>query len=602
MATSNPSRRRNERGSILVLSTVGVVIAMIAAALAVDLGFLAQEARTAQKVADLAALDAARVPPADYNAAAQASASRNGFPTTGVTGIEGVKVDGKCQAQPGAGMVCVTATSPHKNAFPFVGGPSSLSRTAVAGSGNPIGAVRVGSKVATVSGSIPEMQDALLDKTISSLIGGSFSADAVGWKGLADGSVTFGALASELAAVTGNATFSVGTPTQVLQSTFTAGQLFTAMANALNNSGDTADVSIANSVQTIGANVDGTALSAPLKLYDLFNFGSVVIGNKEDVANATLNVLELIRGGAILADGDHFASFTLTAGDVFNAIGEVIPGGFTKVKVSMGLIEAPQRSVGPPGKNAAGVYYHFAETSQIRVRLDVELRIPLTEAITVAGIPVLAIGSLVDTKVSYYLAAGTARAYLDAMNCGTSAEPSSVDILGVTDVGKSSVGFVSDANLRNRLTVPVPETQTVLSILGLLNVTTTGAVTTTIPGNPGITRTFTPSYTDDSASQPVPGTMLSLPALAEANLTVNPLVALLDTGTLLSDLVQGINSTGLTFSSGVPGLNTSVLKPLYDAIGLSFGGADLWAPPPQTCAGLSPLGLPPNNTPPVLRG
>ncbi len=57
-------RSREERGSILVLSTVGMVLAMISAGLAVDLGTLAHEARRAQKVADLAALDAARVAPA----------------------------------------------------------------------------------------------------------------------------------------------------------------------------------------------------------------------------------------------------------------------------------------------------------------------------------------------------------------------------------------------------------------------------------------------------------------------------------------------------------------------------------------------------------
>jgi uncharacterized membrane protein len=66
-------RRREERGAVLVLATVGVVIATIAAALAIDLGFLAQEARRNQKVADLAALDAARVPPAEYTNAAVAS-------------------------------------------------------------------------------------------------------------------------------------------------------------------------------------------------------------------------------------------------------------------------------------------------------------------------------------------------------------------------------------------------------------------------------------------------------------------------------------------------------------------------------------------------
>jgi uncharacterized membrane protein len=311
--------RPNERGSILVLSTVGMVIAMIAGGLAIDLGVLAQEIRVNQMVADMAALDASRVLPADPNAEAQASALRNGFPSDpgfSVTAVEGVKVNGRCQAQAGAGTVCVTATSPHKNNFPFVLGPASSTRVAVAGRGNAVGTVRVGSTVASADGSISPMQVKLLDKTISSLIGGSYSTNAVGWQGLASGGVTFAGLTSALANVTGNGTFNVGTPDQVLQATFTAAQLFTATAQALNNSGEAADVSVANSVLNIGAVASGTSLSAPLKLYDFFTLGSVVVGNKQDVANATLNVLDLITGAAILADGDHFVSFNLAVTDI----------------------------------------------------------------------------------------------------------------------------------------------------------------------------------------------------------------------------------------------------------------------------------------------
>ncbi len=63
MKTAIPTRPDRERGSILVLSSVGLVLAMVATALSVDLGRLAQERRKNQKVADLAALDAVRVLP-----------------------------------------------------------------------------------------------------------------------------------------------------------------------------------------------------------------------------------------------------------------------------------------------------------------------------------------------------------------------------------------------------------------------------------------------------------------------------------------------------------------------------------------------------------
>ncbi len=596
---SRPEQRHDERGAILVLAAVGVVLAMIAAALAVDLGFLAQEARRNQKVADLAALDAARVLPADYTPAAVASAARNDFPTDAgysVTAVEGVKVDGRCQAQPGAGTVCVTATSPHKNLFPFVGGLGSTSRAAMAGAPNPIGTVRVGSTVASADGSISTMQDTILDKTVSALIGGSYSTDAIGWQGLANGSVTFAALTSALATATGNAAFTAGTTDEVLQSTFTAAQLFTATADALSNSGDTADVGVASSVQNIAAKASGT-LSAPLKLRDLFNFGSVVVGNKQDVANVRLNVLELVTGGAILADGNHFASFNLAAGDI---VGGAIPGGFTGAKLSMGLIEGPQTSFpGPPGRDGANAYFTSAHTSQVRVKLESSFKVPLTNAITVLGVGTI---TEIDVKVPYYLDLGRGHGYLERVNCGTSAEPTSVEILGATDVGTSKLGTVSDADLSNELANPTPTTGVIGSALGgSVQVSITSTTGTTVPGNPGTLLTFTPPYTDDSASQPVPGTAISLPALTTTNTTATVL-GVLDSS-LLNDVITGVNASGLTFDSDTVGVNTSILKPLYDALGMSFGGADVWAPPAQTCAALSQLGLPVSSSgPPVLRG
>ncbi len=598
--------RPDERGSILIMSVVGMVVALIAASLAVDIGFLAHEIRVDQKVADLAALDAARVlaaNPAGVGSAAQASALRNGFPTApgySVTAVEGVKVTSGgtdvCQAQAGAGTVCVTATSPHKNFFPFVGAVGSKNRVAVAGSGNAMGTVRVGSTLVTVAGSLPLQQVGLLNKSMSALISGTYSTNAVGWQGLASGGVKFGALTSALAAVTGNGTFNVGTTSQVLQATFTAAQLFTATANALNNSGNAADVSVANSVQNIGAQANGTYLNLPLKLYDLFNFGSVVAGNKQDVADMTLNVLELIKGGAILADGDHFASFNLAVGDI---VGGVIPGGFSGATVSLGLIEAPQQSFpGPAGKDAANNYYTSAHTSQIRVRLEVNFNIPLTSVLT---LPLVGSISVISVKVPYYLDLGEAHAYLDHINCDTTAQPTAVGIRGTTDTGHATLGLVSDANLENRVVPPIPQTGVIGSALGgAVQVSITSTTGTSIPGNSGVDLTFQPPYTNASPSQPVPGGPIVLPSLANTNTTVTVL-GLVNTG-ILNDIVSGVNVSGLTFSSGTVGVDTSIVQPLYDALGLSFASADVWAPPVQTCAALSTLPAVASNNPPVLRG
>ena len=261
----------------------------------------------------------------------------------------------------------MTVTSPHSNNFPFVGGRDSMTRTAMAGAGNAIGTVRVGSSVLAANGTLPTARVPILNQLVSGLIGANYSTTAVGWQGLANSTVTYGALTSALAGVTGNATFTTGTPNEVLNSTFTMGQLLTATSNVLNNNGNS---SVATNVTGIknGINTSATYLSLPLKLYDFFDFGSVVVGNKQDVANATLNVFDLITGGAILADGDNFASFNLAVGDI---VGGVIPGGFSGAKISMSLIEAPQQSFpGPPGKDASNNYYTSAHTSQVRLKVE----------------------------------------------------------------------------------------------------------------------------------------------------------------------------------------------------------------------------------------
>ena len=75
---------------------------------------------------------------------------------------------------------------------------------------------------------------------------------------------------------------------------------------------------------------------------------------------------------------------------------------------------------------------------------------------------------------------------------------------------------------------------------------------------------------------------------------------LLNTG-LLNDVLGGVNISGLNLSSTGIGVNTSILQPVLEALGLSFGTADIWAPPVETCAALSPV--PTQLTAvPVLRG
>lgn len=355
---------RNERGSILILSTVGVVLSLILSSLAVDMGFLAHEIRVDQKVADLAALDASRKLPAttaDLTAAAQASALRNGFPTDpgySVTAIEGVKIvnagSDVCQAQPGQGTVCVTATSLHTNFFPFVDGGQSKSRVAVAGT-RPEASFSVGSTLASV-----DTQKSFLDPILGSMLGPvagpALSMGAVGYNGLVGGSVSLQALQSRLV----SAYPSVGTTAGLLTTSVKVSDLLTAAAQVLTAQGNSAAAAQLNNIPI--ASIPNTKTVSLGKLVNLSQPGN------NSALSTTLNVFQLVTGAAEVANGSNFVSVP----------GLVItpPAGVASVSIALRAIEPAQSVRGPVGPATT------AKTSQVVLQVTLNLLPILGNAVT----------------------------------------------------------------------------------------------------------------------------------------------------------------------------------------------------------------------------
>ena len=558
-------RRRDERGSTLPLAAVSMVGAMIAASLSADLGSVAQMAREMQKVADLAALDGIRSLPSNPTAAAEASAARNGFddtvPGSRLTVQWSDSITGIFTSSPAllplASVVKVTARMPHTNAFPFVGGGHKVERSGAASMGNgngcylpdtcvtsdgtPLGTVRVGSTLVSASSS----DATLLNKLLTQTVGGSYSLSAVGWQGLAAGQVRFSRLRTALG-------YSAGTVDGVLDANLKFATLLNATINALNADGSASSLTAATYLGQIASQVSTTA-GADIQVRKLF---TVVgnLGSGKDVADAAINVKDIVVGGMALADTDHFASMDLTASDIPG-----LPG--TGVTVKFGLIEAPQMKSGPP--KLGSTYRTVDRTAQVRLQVIQRLNV------SVLGIGVLAVSA------PYYLEAGVAEARLDTLDCSSSTgAPARVDILGVTQAGRTVLGAVPDAALSNPTATPTPTTATLVNALGItVNTNSTSALTVTVPGNPGTMLSFSPPYTADGASQQVSGTQLSLSTVASSNLVV--------TGTLLDSLVRSTVATAI--NAVLPNLTTTLLSPLYRALGLSFAGAHVWAPPPQTC-------------------
>ncbi|MFP5318148.1 MAG: pilus assembly protein TadG-related protein [Acidimicrobiia bacterium] len=461
-------RQRDERGAILIMATVGVVLAVISAALAVDLGRHAQERRRDQKVADLAALDAVR-DLANVDAVAKASALRNSFPSGpgfSVTGVEGVKVDGACVPQPGAGSACVTVRSTISNIFRP--GDGSIRAVAVASRENK-GSFSIGSSLASLDPS-----DSVLDQYMRRIINASGPVNVVSYNGLASANVTLKALQQQLL----NAGLDVGSVDKLLNTSMSLRQLLTATASALGPGNPAA-----------AADVNGIALAANstlmVKLGDLIE---VAQGSDNAALASQVNVFRLVTGSAAVANGTNTISIPSLTVSIPNV---------TNVSVSLKITELPKMYIGP----TYGPQPH-AQTSQVELTVSptIDLSIPLVARVT-GTIPV-------------NTAAAKATGNLVAVDCDT---PTGITVDATTGAATVSAGATLTVRLLTLLGEGVP--------LNVLNVALNGNAGS--GSHPGLDFTYSGDY--GPPGQHVGNTTAGLGTLLTAS-TGNALVnAVLDT-------------------------------------------------------------------------
>jgi uncharacterized membrane protein len=348
----NQSRR--ERGAILVLAVPALVVCIAAAALGIDVGRIALDKRSDQRVADLAALDAARAigdilnttNQAGYNTAAQtaavASAARNNF----VNGVNGKTITAAVGtvdpvtnlfSPGGAGAVLVTTTSHLENVF--LPGSHDLTARAVALIGSPTGAFSVGSTLASL-----DTSKSRLDPMLKTMFGASGNLNLVSYDGLASGNVSLGKLQTALLA----SGFSVGTVEDLLTAHLTAGQLLAATASALTSDGDNA--AAAEVQDLINA---GIASSTTFTLGDLINVSSP---SDSSVLAAEFNAFQLLTGAAEIMNGSNFVSIPMTGVNML---------GLAGVSASAYVIEPAQTAIGPVGTTASN--------SQVKVHVTVDV-------------------------------------------------------------------------------------------------------------------------------------------------------------------------------------------------------------------------------------
>jgi uncharacterized membrane protein len=404
----------DERGVVFPLVAIFLVVIVAAAALGIDVANIVQANRQLQKVADLAALDAARVLdgspnasvfPAVCQAAIASAKGRNSF-TTGsscappsalvvVTGVWNTTTRTFTPAAlPTDVPNAVEVTASQNIRYFFGAGSQTDSRSGVA-TGPLTAGVEVGTLTAAAGSPLfCAVADALAPGPC--VAPGSYSGLAAAHVSVVD-----------LAGAGG-----FGSPDTLLSGAVTFQQMTTMMAQALTNQGDTQDAQIVTQMQSL-----------PNKPFQLGTLLQGFQGNPA-AASAQLDVLDVILGCAQLADGG--------AAIAVPNLGISIPG-LTSSSANVSAIQAPAFTWGARGASATA--------SQVNVTLNLQIG-PQAFSVTVTG--------------------GEGTALLDHITCANPVSASTVDVLASSNALSAQVSGLGAADVPG-VQPPVPLTFTPMS-------------------------------------------------------------------------------------------------------------------------------------------
>lgn len=588
-----PRDGREERGAAAVFVSLILVVLLLIAGFAVDLGVQRVARTDAQSLADVVALDLVRdlegrtvAQIGSLQPAADASRDRNldvaGFDPDDppeITSIElgelddlGAFVAGSTTAGYDPQTYVPTAVRVGVNTdvgFAFAGitgdDEGEANRRAVA-TADESACFRLGSFIA----SLDSRQSALLNPILSALFGSTVNLTAVGYQGLADADVSL----LDLVEVGG---LNVGSVDQLLAlENVSAADLFLAAANVLDQQGNAAQADVLRAL----------ALKLPTPTIDIAELIEAAPGSQAAL-DASINVLDLVTGTVLVANEDHAVAIP--------NLGISLPGVGT-VAATLTVIESPRTVCGPVGTTN--------ETAQVRLTASIHLSSRLL------SVPVLGTSvELKETDLTLSFDLGKAIAELKDVNCPTGeAESITVDlrsgILGsislagslgvkarVDPIGSLLNSILSLLNLGSLLKPPYLTLDSSVSLAAGAPPATTYDKTGLVVPLPEGYETPTGSGTGDIL-QP-----LSVTPVVNTDLVLHYWEGLLLLGqwkerhltdplnTVFNSVLSPITSTIVSsiLNPLVQALQEQLVKPLADLLGLQLGGADVFAVPTPTC-------------------
>ncbi|KTB76700.1 pilus assembly protein TadG-related protein [Pseudomonas syringae] len=466
--------RRRQRGAIGLMAALTLGLALLCALVVVDSGRLYLEKRSLQRVADIAALEAAgrrgtcsgiSSSAADF---ARQSAIRNGF----TPGSDSRALATRCgtlvlnalsqrtfSVDPTQALAIeVVATHPVPRSIAagigaLFGGSATpvnipLSATAVAASASPLAALTIRS--ATVS--IDSTRAAILNPVIGSLLGGTLNLSVANWQGLASTDLS---LLSYLNRLKTDLNLTAVGYSSVLNTSVSVSQLIQSAINVLDP----------------GATLGGTATIAGLQALKLASGATtVVLGDllsiqgAPDIAalNANLRLMDLVQGIAQLANDKTGIS----------TAAQINVGNLAQVTTRIQVIEPPQLSaIGDPSKidpanPKTGANRIYVRTAQMRALVSINLPVlgTITSLVNSAGSVVGSLTPILNSALNLNIAglATSATCALGLTSCmvtdfqfltsGTSGP--SIDLsLSLASADSYVTGFTCTSNTSKTLSV-----------------------------------------------------------------------------------------------------------------------------------------------------
>ncbi|AHG42867.1 membrane protein [Pseudomonas syringae CC1557] len=386
--------RRRQRGAIGLMAALTLGLALLCALVVVDSGRLYLEKRSLQRVADIAALEAAgrrgtcsgTSSAADF---AKQSAIRNGF----TPGSDGRILATRCgtlvlnalsqrtfSVDPTQALAIeVVATHPVPRSIAagigaLFGGSATpvnvaLSATAVAASASPLAALTIRSATVTIDST----RAAILNPVIGSLLGSTLNLSVANWQGLASTDLS---LLNYLNRLKTDLNLTAVGYSSVLNTSVSVSQLIQSAINTLDP----------------GATLGGTSTIAGLQALKLVSGATkVTLGDLLSIQGApditalstNLRLMDLVQGIAQLANNKTGIS----------TAAQINVGNLAQVTTRIQVIEPPQLSaIGDPSKidranPKTGANRIYVRTAQMRALVSINLPVlgTITSLVNTAG-------------------------------------------------------------------------------------------------------------------------------------------------------------------------------------------------------------------------